>query len=837
MRLAGKLGKRGFTCVAGKLDLGEQLFETWVNSRAKVPSNKILKRNKPVEQIGVPNEQERQIPTGHRFSIQKTFMVQKKRMTHRSYLSTTKVDSEPLNGSNANITNQYECEQTLDVSAGTLNLTAGTSFSPKEEGLRVCSELGIHDHSNELSSSKLVSKVVPPADKTTTSRQASDYNNPDPVCQRQDVSSLTDVHVPSQQQLDLLFGPLYDEFSNAGSNPQDKQPTTNIQPTSAPSTPTNVHAEENNNDQAEEEHSPDDEFTNPFYAPPQDVAESSSHNIAHKSFPIYQMDVKTTFLNGPLKEKVYVAQPDGFVDPDHLKKDFRSTNPHQAKYALEILYKNGMEKCQSIGTPMATKPKLDADLSGNPVDQTNYRSKIRSLMYLTSSRPDIVQAVCFCARYQSRPTEKHLKEVKRIFRYLKGTVNMGLWYPEGFSFDLTAFSDVDHAGCIDSCKITSGGIQFLGDKLVSWMSKKQNFTAMSSAEAEYVALSASCAQVMWMRTQLQDYGFNYNKISLYCDSQSSIAISCNPVQHSRTKHIHTWYDLPFLNEDPHSGYNKDIVVEDSMNHTDKKYSFHYCQVNTNNNNNNNNNKNQKARACYECGNTGHIKKNCPKLKNHGNGSENGVAQGRVYALGGRDASPNSKVITGTFLLNNHYAKILFDSGADRSFVSTTFRALIDITPTTLETHYNVELADGKIIGVNTIIRGCTLNFMNHLFNIDLMPVPLGSFDVIIGMDWLTKYHGGCDVFLAHVTTKESKDKSEGKRLKDVPIVRDFPEVFLEDLPGIPPARLVELQIDLVPGVVPVARAPYRLTSSEMKEQAEQLQELSDKGFIRPSSSP
>ncbi|GJS38201.1 reverse transcriptase domain-containing protein [Tanacetum coccineum] len=305
-----------------------------------------------------------------------------------------------------------------------------------------------------------------------------------------------------------------------------------------------------------------------------------------------------------------------------------------------------------------------------------------------------------------------------------------------------------------------------------------------------------------------------------------------------------------------------------------------CRVNINNNNSNNNNRNQKAGACYECGDTGHIKKNCPKLKNRGNGNGNGTAQGRAYALGGRDASPDSNVITGTFLLNNRYATILFDTGADRSFVSNTFSAMIDITPTTLENHYDVELADGKIIGVNTIIRGCTLDFMNHPFNIDLMPVPLGSFDIIIGMDWLTKYHGviicdekivrvpygremlifqgngnnqrgesrlniisctkaqeylakGCDIFLAHVTTKEAKDKSKGKQLEDVPIVRDFPE----DLPGIPPARQVEFQIDLVPGAAPVARAPYRLAPSEMKELAEQLQELSDKGFIRPNSSP
>nr|GEX76921.1 retrovirus-related Pol polyprotein from transposon TNT 1-94 [Tanacetum cinerariifolium] len=128
---------------------------------------------------------------------------------------------------------------------------------------------------------------------------------------------------------------------------------------------------------------------------------------------------------------------------------------------------------------------------------------------------------------------------------------MGLWYPKGSSFELTAFSDADHAGCIDSRKSTSGGIQLLGDKLVSWMSKKQNCTAMSSAKAEYVVLSTRCAQVMWMRTQLQDYGFNYNKIPLYYDSQSAITISCNPVQHSHTKNIHTRYH--FIKEQVENG--------------------------------------------------------------------------------------------------------------------------------------------------------------------------------------------------------------------------------------------------------------------------------------------
>ncbi|GJV89286.1 putative reverse transcriptase domain-containing protein [Tanacetum coccineum] len=251
--------------------------------------------------------------------------------------------------------------------------------------------------------------------------------------------------------------------------------------------------------------------------------------------------------------------------------------------------------------------------------------------------------------------------------------------------------------------------------------------------------------------------------------------------------------------------------------------------NNNNNNRGNSGATQNAATCYECGVQGHYKKDCPKLMNGNRGNQrgNGNASAKVYVVGNAGINPDSDVVTGTFLLNNHYAFILFDIGADRSFVSTTFSSLIDITPTTLDHYYDVELADGKIIRINTIIRGCTLNFLNHPFNINLMPVELGSFDVIIGMDWLSNT----------VTTKETEDKSGEKRLEDVPIIRDFPEVFLEDLPSLPPTRQVEFQIDLMPGVAPVARAPYRLAPSEMKELSEQLQELSDKGFIRPSSSP
>nr|GEU70718.1 uncharacterized mitochondrial protein AtMg00810-like [Tanacetum cinerariifolium] len=237
---------------------------------------------------------------------------------------------------------------------------------------------------------------------------------------------------------------------------------------------------------------------------------------AHKSFTVYQMDVKTAFLYGPLKEEVYINQPDGFVDPYHPDKVYR------LKKALYGLIQ-APRAC--VGTPMATK-HLDADLSETPVDQMKYRSMVRALMYLTANRPDIMHATCYCARYQAKPNKKHLTAVKRIFRYLKDTIHIGLWYPKHTGFELTAFLDLDYVGCLDSRKSTSGGIKFLGgDKLVSWSSKKQDCTSMSSAEAEYVLLSACCAQVLRMRTQLTDYGFHFDKIPMCCDSKATIAIS------------------------------------------------------------------------------------------------------------------------------------------------------------------------------------------------------------------------------------------------------------------------------------------------------------------------
>nr|GEX32731.1 putative reverse transcriptase domain-containing protein [Tanacetum cinerariifolium] len=287
-------------------------------------------------------------------------------------------------------------------------------------------------------------------------------------------------------------------------------------------------------------------------------------------------------------------------------------------------------------------------------------------------------------------------------------------------------------------------------------------------------------------------------------------------------------------------------------------------------------RNQQGIGSYECGRPGHFRKDCPKLRNQNcknqtrskSGNKTGNKTGgnevttKAYVIGGGGTNPDSNVVTGTFLLNNCYASMLFDSGSDRSFMSTTFSALLNVAPSTLDTSYAIKLADGRVSETNIVFRGCTLGLLGHSFNIDLMPVELGSFDVIIDMDWLAKYHAlivcdekvvfipygdelliirgnncdggsklniisctktqkyiqkGCQVYLAQVTSKKAKDKLEEKRLEDVSIVQEFLEVLPEDLPGLSHVRQVEFQIDLVLGDAPVARAMYRLAPAEMKE--------------------
>jgi hypothetical protein len=355
----------------------------------------------------------------------------------------------------------------------------------------------------------------------------------------------------------------------------------------------------------------------------------------HHNFKLYQMDVKSAFLNGPIKEEVYVEQPPGFEEeayPNHVYKlhkalyglkqaprawyeclrdfliengfkigkadstlftrkvgndlfvcqiyvddiIFGSTNKGccdefsqtmvkrfemsmmgelnfflgfqvkqlkegtflcQTKYTHDILKKFNMEHAKPIKTPMGTNGHLDLDIGGKSVDQKVYRSMIGSLLYLCASRPDIMLSVCLCARFQSNPKECHLRAVKRIMRYLVHTSHLGLWYPKGSNFKLVGYSDADYAGCKIDRKSTSGTCQFLGKSLVSWASKKQNSVALSTAEAEYVAAAHCCAQLLWMRQTLKDYGYTLNRIPLLCDNESAIKIAENPCEHSRTKHI------------------------------------------------------------------------------------------------------------------------------------------------------------------------------------------------------------------------------------------------------------------------------------------------------------
>nr|GEW46593.1 retrovirus-related Pol polyprotein from transposon TNT 1-94 [Tanacetum cinerariifolium] len=306
-------------------------------------------------------------------------------------------------------------------------------------------------------------------------------------------------------------------------------------------------------------------------------------NTASKNMTIYQMDVKTEFLNGELKEEVYVSPrawydtlsislldnkfSKGAVDPTLFTRKtgkhilivqiyvddiiFASTDPkacdifsnemsskfqmtmmgqmsfflglqvsqspggifiNQSKFALEILKKFGMDSCDPVGTPMVDRLKLDDDPLGIAVDQTRFQS-------------------------MASPTKKHLEALKQVFRYLRGTINWGLWYPKDTAMALTAYADADHTCCQDTRRSTSRSAQFLGDKLVSWSSKKQKSTAISTTEAEYISMSRCCAQILWMRSQLTDYVFEFNKIPLYCDNSSAITLYCNNVQHSMSKHI------------------------------------------------------------------------------------------------------------------------------------------------------------------------------------------------------------------------------------------------------------------------------------------------------------
>ncbi|GJW69074.1 putative reverse transcriptase domain-containing protein [Tanacetum coccineum] len=241
--------------------------------------------------------------------------------------------------------------------------------------------------------------------------------------------------------------------------------------------------------------------------------------------------------------------------------------------------------------------------------------------------------------------------------------------------------------------------------------------------------------------------------------------------------------------------------------------------------------NQRVPTCFECGRQGHYMNECPKLKNQNRrnkaGKKTKETRGKAYVLGGGEANPESNIIKGAFLLNNHYASMLFDSGTDWSFVSTTFSTLLDITPDTLDVSYAVELADRRISETNTVLRGYTLGLLGHSFNVDLMPVEFGSIEVIIGMDWLANHHAVivCDEKIVRIPYGDEVlivqgDISDKRKKSKLSII-----------------SCTKTQKYIKKGAAPVSRTPYRLAPSELQELSTQLQEISDKGFIRPSSSP
>ncbi|GJS56981.1 putative ribonuclease H-like domain-containing protein [Tanacetum coccineum] len=352
-------------------------------------------------------------------------------------------------------------------------------------------------------------------------------------------------------------------------------------------------------------------------------------------FLVYQMDVKSALLYKTIKEEVYVTQPPGFKDPDHLDKVYKvvkelyglhqaprawygtlanyllgsgfkrgkidqtlfikkqkgdillvqvyvddiifgSTNKElctgfeklmkdkfqmssmgeltfflglqvqqkedgifisQDKYVAKILKKFNYTDVKSASTLVDLEKPLVKDRDADDVDVHLYRSMIRSLMYLTASRPDIMFAVCACARFQVTPKTSHLLAVKRIFRYLKGKPTLGLWYSRDSPFELVAYTDSDYAGATQDRKSTTGGCQFLGNRLISWQCKKQTVVATSTTEAEYVAAASCCGQVLWIQNQLLDYGYNFMNTVINIDNNSTICIIENPVQHSKIKHI------------------------------------------------------------------------------------------------------------------------------------------------------------------------------------------------------------------------------------------------------------------------------------------------------------
>nr|GEY94888.1 copia protein [Tanacetum cinerariifolium] len=327
---------------------------------------------------------------------------------------------------------------------------------------------------------------------------------------------------------DLLFQPLFDELLTPSPSvdlpaPKVIAPIDDVvalEPVESTGSPSSTTVDQDAPSSSNSQTSPETQspvISNDVEEENHDLDVAHMNNDLFFGIPIPKNDFKSSysdiipimaFLNGILREKVYVSQPDGFVDKDSMNHVYKLK---KALYGL----KQAPRACDPVDTPMVEKSKLDEDSQEKAIDPTHYRGMVGTLIYLIANRPDLTFVVCMCARYQAKPIEKHLHAVKRIFKYLRGTVNRGLWHPKDSSISLTAYADTDHAGCQDTRRSTSGSMQLLEDGLVSWSSKRHKSVAISSMEAEYIALSGCYAQVLWMRSQLTDYGLGFNKIPIF----------------------------------------------------------------------------------------------------------------------------------------------------------------------------------------------------------------------------------------------------------------------------------------------------------------------------------
>ncbi|GJR94374.1 putative reverse transcriptase domain-containing protein [Tanacetum coccineum] len=655
-------------------------------------------------------------------------------------------------------------------------------------------------------------------------------------------------------------------------------------------------------------------------------------------------------------EEVYFSQPNGFVDPDHpervyrLKKAFYKLEQAprawynklskflvlkgftKAKYALDILKKHGMENCDKIGTPMTTKPMLDANLSGIPVDQMKYHSMIGSLMYLTSSRPDLVQPTCFLEYYQARHIEKYLKEVKRIFQYLTKIIHMGLWYPKDSSFELISFSDADHTDnvandddskCWPACcrimrrgtggRVGRGGrgggqtrgrsgdqgdgridgqggqlrdllptiiaqvgnqgrgqgnsrnqnddaindnirgdvrnvienndrrgctyMEFLacnpkeyngkGCAIVytRWIEKIESVRDMSgcrdSQKVKYTAGLFVGKALTWWNSQIHTQGreaaigmswedFKTLTREGFCPSNEMQKLETELWNHAivgagQATYTDRFHELARLVPHLVTPEAGTLTNEDLRNGSIKKNPEKRGNEGkpTKDRNGRANNKRTRTRNAFA------TTINPVRRENTGvgRGNQRNQARRRAFMLGAEEARQDLNIMTGTFTLNDHFATTLFDSGANYSFVSTTFIPLLDIEPSELGFSYEIEIASGQLVEIDKIIKGFKLEIEGYVFDINLIPFRSGSFDVL------------------RVSRKKPEEKmrklmstkAKEKKHEEIVVVRDFPE--------------------LVPGAMPVAKSPYRLVPFELEELSGQLKELQVKGFIRPSSSP